>query len=187
MSRAATSLASSAGQRTAGRALPALAAELVALRVDVIVASVDSAVRAAKSATSTIPIVMTAAVTPAEHGFVASLSHQDSNITGLSLYAGTELRGQRLKLLKQIVRGLSRVAVLWASDTYAGTDLADHVAYAQRLGLSLEMVEIRNVGDIDKALSTIAVQHAAALVDGCLLYTSPSPRDPKTSRMPSSA
>ena len=75
-----------------------LAAELVALRVDVIVASVDSAVEAAKRATSTIPIVMTAVTFPTELGLIASLARPEGNVTGLSFYAGgTELRGQRLE------------------------------------------------------------------------------------------
>ena len=145
--------------------LPGLAAELVALRVDVIVASFDPAIVAAKRATSTIPIVMTLATSPPEQGLIASLARPGGNVTGLSSWAGsTELRGQRLALLKAIVPGLSRVVVLG----YVGdrdTFVAEQSTYAQRLGLSLDFVEIRNVNDIDKALSAIAGNRPGALVD----------------------
>jgi len=133
-------------------ALPGLAAELVALRVDVIVASYDPAIVAAKRATSTIPIVMTFASSPAEQGLIASLARPGGNITGFSVLAGTELRGDRLALLKAIVPGLSRVVVLG----YVGdrdTFVAEQSTFAQRLGMSLDFVEVRNVSDIDKALS----------------------------------
>ena len=147
--------------------LPALAAE-VALRVDVIVASVDSAIAAAKRATSTIPIVMALATLPAELGLIASLARPGGNVTGLSADAGgTELRGERLALLKAIVPGLSRVVVLWSSSGVPGDDqaLAEQAAYAQRLGLLLDFVEIRNVDDIDNALSAIGGRRPGALVD----------------------
>jgi len=154
--------------------LPALAAELVALPVDVIVASIDSAVAAAKRATSTIPIVMTFPNRPAEDGLIASLARPGGNVTGLSFFAGgTEIRGERLALLREIVPGLSRVAVLWSASGMPGDDkdLAEQGAYAQRLGLSLDIVEIRNVDDIDKALSAIAGRRPGALVDtGSVTY-----------------
>ena len=132
--------------------LPGLAAELVALRVDVIVASFDPAIVAARRATSTIPIVMTFAASPAEQGLIASLARPGGNVTGLSMLAGTEMRGERIALLKAIVPGLSRVVVLG----YVGdrdTFVAEQSTYAQRLGLSVDVAEIRNVNDIDKALS----------------------------------
>ena len=148
--------------------LPGLAAELVALRVDLIVASVDLTIAAAKRATSTIPIVMTAATLPAELGLVASLARPGGNVTGLSLYAGgTEMRGERLALLKEIVPGLSRVALLtyWSGEADRDKEVAEQAAYAQRLGLSLDFVEIHNVKDIDNALSMIAGKRSGALVN----------------------
>jgi putative ABC transport system substrate-binding protein len=148
--------------------LPALAAELVALRVDVIVASVDSAIAAAKGATSTIPIVMTAGTFPTEQRLIASLARPGGNVTGLSLYAGgTEMRGERLALLKEIVPGLSRVAVLayWSGASDRDKEVAEQAAYTQRLGLSLDFVEIRNVDDVDNALAAIARKRPGALVD----------------------
>ena len=145
--------------------LPGLAAELVALRVDVIVASFDPAIVAARRATSTIPIVMTLPTAPPEEGLIASLARPGGNVTGLSSWAGnTELRGQRLALLKAIVPGLSRVVVLG----YVGDRdkfVAEQSTYAQRLGLSVDVAEVRNVNDIDKALSAIAGKRPDALVD----------------------
>jgi putative ABC transport system substrate-binding protein len=92
--------------------LPALAAELVALKVDVIVAPGTAAALAAKQATRTLPIVFTAAVDPVTSGLVTSLARPGGNVTGLSILA-PELVGKRLEQLKQAVPGVSRVAVLW--------------------------------------------------------------------------
>ena len=94
--------------------LPALAAELVRLKVDVIVTAGPAATRAAKEATATIPIVMAQDSDPVGNGFVASLARPGGNITGLSTLA-PEISGKRLELLKEIVPKLSRVAVLGTS------------------------------------------------------------------------
>ena len=94
--------------------LPALAAELVRLKVDIIVTAGATATRAAKEATVTIPIVMTQDSDPVGSGFVASLARPGGNITGLSTLA-PEISGKRLELLKEIVPRLSRVAVLGTS------------------------------------------------------------------------
>ena len=94
--------------------LPALAAELVRLKVDIIVTAGPAATRAAKEATATIPIVMAQDTDPVGNGFVASLARPGGNITGLSTLA-PEISGKRLELLKEIVPKLSRVAVLGTS------------------------------------------------------------------------
>ena len=91
--------------------LPALAAELVRLNVDVILAASTPAVQAVQQATRTIPIVMTQVSDPLESGFVASLARPGGNVTGLSLMH-PELSGKRLQLLKEVVPKVSRVAVL---------------------------------------------------------------------------
>ena len=91
---------------------PDLAAELVRLNVDLIVAGGTAGVRPVKQATSTIPIVMTNVGDPVEQGFVASLARPGGNITGLTS-ASPDLSGKRLELLKEAVRGVTRVAVLW--------------------------------------------------------------------------
>ena len=96
--------------------LPALAAELVRLKVDVIVTGGTTSTRAAKKATVTIPIVMGFDNDPVGNGFVASLAHPGGNITGLSTLA-PEISGKQLELLKEIVPRLSRVAVLGSSTT----------------------------------------------------------------------
>ena len=88
-----------------------LAAELVRMKVDVIVASATPSVQAAKNATSTIPIVMSAAADPVGLGLVASLSRPGGNVTGLSLQS-PELAGKRMELLTEIIPKLSRVAFL---------------------------------------------------------------------------
>jgi putative ABC transport system substrate-binding protein len=93
--------------------IPALAAELVRLKVDIIVASGTTSTRAAKEATATIPIVMGFNNDPVGNGFVASLAHPGGNITGLSNLA-PEISGKQLELLREIVPRLSRVAVLGA-------------------------------------------------------------------------
>ena len=94
--------------------LPALAAELVRLKVAVIVTSGGALTRRAKEATSTIPIVMTNDPDPVGDGFVASLARPGGNITGLSTFA-PELSGKRLEILREVVPKLSRVAVLGSS------------------------------------------------------------------------
>src|SRR5262245_2034317 len=92
--------------------LPELAADLVRLNVDVIVATGTLGPLAAKRATSTIPIVMTAAGDPLGSGLVASLARPGSNVTGMSLMV-PDLGGKRLELLKELLPRLARVAVLW--------------------------------------------------------------------------
>jgi putative tryptophan/tyrosine transport system substrate-binding protein len=91
---------------------PEVAAELVRLRVDLIIVTTTPAALAAKHATQTIPIVMTTALDPVGAGLVASLARPGGNLTGLSAL-GPELSGKRLELLKEVVPGMTRVAVLW--------------------------------------------------------------------------
>jgi putative tryptophan/tyrosine transport system substrate-binding protein len=143
--------------------LPALAAELVALKVDVILAGGPLQARAAKQATKTIPIVFVGsdAVTS---GLVTSLARPGGNITGLSALTG-ELAGKRLELLTQAVPGVSRVAGLWQpggarteKDMLKGADLA-----ARALGVRLQLVEARGPADIDRAFSDMSRARADAL------------------------
>jgi putative ABC transport system substrate-binding protein len=97
--------------------LPSLAAELVQVNVDIIVAATTPAARAAQRATKTIPIVLTLVTDPVEGGFVASLARPGGNITGLSLMH-PELAGKRLALLKEVVPKASRITVLWSPSTW---------------------------------------------------------------------
>ena len=147
--------------------LAELAAELVGLRVDLIVVTSNPEIAAVKRATSTLPVVMVAANDPVGAGLIASLARPGGNITGLSAVAGTEIRGKRLEMLKQIVPGLSRVAVLrevgsQSAELYSGLDVA-----ARQLGVVLDVVEIRSLDDFENAFATIVSRRPEALyIDG---------------------
>ena len=146
--------------------LPALAAELVALKVDVIVTVSNTTALAAKQATRTVPIVFTAVANPVAAGIVTSLARPGGNLTGLASL-GSELVGKRLELVKQAVPGVSRVAVLWLpgalgerteKDMRTGADVA-----ARALGLRLQFVEARGPADFDRAFSDMTSARADAL------------------------
>jgi putative tryptophan/tyrosine transport system substrate-binding protein len=109
--------------------LPALASELVHLKVDVIVTTGPTSTYAAKEATFTIPIVMTTDTDPVGNGFVASLARPGGNITGLSALA-PELSGKQLELLKEIVPKLSRVAVFGTSTNPGNSQMLREVELA---------------------------------------------------------
>ena len=146
--------------------LPALAAELVALKVDVIVAGSTVQALVAKQATKTIPIVFATAGDPVTSGLVTSLARPGGNVTGLSILA-PELVGKRLELLTQAVPGVSRVAVLWhpgAMGERTGKDLMREAEVAARaLGVRLQFVEARGPVDFDRAFSDMARARAGAL------------------------
>ena len=117
--------------------LPELVAELIRLNVDVIVAIGTLAPIAAKRATTTIPIVMTAAGDPLGSGLVASLAKPGGNVTGLSLMA-PELAGKRLELLKEVIPGLTRIAVLWnAANPYCAIVFDQTKLAAGTLGIEV--------------------------------------------------
>ena len=122
--------------------LPALAAELVRLKVDIIVTAGPTATRAAKEATSTIPIVMAQDGDPVGNGFVASLARPGGNITGLSTLA-PELSGKRLELLKEIVPKLSRVAVFGTSTNPGNAQsLREMELAAEAFGVKLQYLDV---------------------------------------------
>jgi ABC-type uncharacterized transport system substrate-binding protein len=131
--------------------LPGLAADLVRLKVEVIVTGGPTATRAAKEATATIPIVMAQDSDPVANGFVASLARPDGNITGLSTLT-TELSGKRLELLKEIIPKLSRVAVLGTS-TRPGTaqELKEVEFAAGALKVTLQYLDVLDPKDIETA------------------------------------
>ena len=131
--------------------LPVLAAELVRLKVDVIVAGGPQATRAAKEATITIPIVMTFDNDPVGNGFVVSLARPGGNVTGLStLYP--EISGKQLELLKEIVPKLSRLAVL-GNSTHPGNAqaLKETKLATEALTVKLQYLDIRDAKDIETA------------------------------------
>jgi putative ABC transport system substrate-binding protein len=144
--------------------LPEFAAELVRLNVDVILASGTLGPLAAKRATSTIPIVMTAAGDPVGSGLVASLARPNGNVTGMSLMA-PDLGGKRLELLKEIVPRLSHVAVLWnAANPYPALAFQETQAAGQKLGIQVQSLEVRGADDFDEAFERMRRQRPDALI-----------------------
>ena len=146
--------------------LPALAAELVALKVDVIVAGGTPAALAAKQASGTLPIVFAGPGDPVTSGLVSSLARPGGNVTGLSSFA-PELVGKCLEQLTQAVPGVGRVAALWQPGGLGKrTDkavLKEAEAAARALGVRLQFVEARSRGDLDRAFSEMTKARAAAL------------------------
>ena len=131
--------------------LPALASELVRLKVDIIITGGPPATRAAKEATSTIPIVMTFDPDPVGSGFVASLARPGGNITGLSTLA-PEISGKQLELLKEIVPKLSRVAVFGDSIQPGNPQALKEIArVAQAFKVQLQYLDVLSPKDIETA------------------------------------
>jgi putative ABC transport system substrate-binding protein len=145
--------------------LPELAADLVRLKVDVIVTGINSNTIAAKQATTTIPIVMANGVNPVGAGLVASLARPGGNITGLTQDTGDEINGKRVELLKDILPKLLRIAVLWNPDFAPNQARLKATADAARkLGLALLSVEARGLDDLERAFASMIKERAGALV-----------------------
>jgi ABC-type uncharacterized transport system substrate-binding protein len=140
--------------------LPGLAAELVRLKVDMIVSGGSTATRPAKEATNTIPIVMAQDTDPVGNGFVASLARPGGNITGLATLA-PELSGKQLELMKEIVPRLSRVAVLGTS-TRSGNaqSLKETELAAGAFGVKLQYLDILSPKDIETAFRAASKDRA---------------------------
>ena len=150
--------------------LPDLAAELVRLKVDVIVTGTNLHVEAVRHATSTIPIVMVYAADPVGAGFVASLARPGGNVTGLASDASPELWAKYLSLLTEVVPRLSRVGVLAQVSSQVG--FAEIDAASRKLNLLLEVADLRHPADIDSAFATMTSKRVEALlvVGGPLIY-----------------
>jgi putative ABC transport system substrate-binding protein len=146
-----------------GKKLPDLVAELLRLKVDVIVALGGRAARAAKKATTTVPIVI-AVGDALEQGLVTNLARPGGNITGFT-NINPDLSGKRLELLKEAVPWMARVAVLWCPDLAGNPPQwsATQVA-AQGLGVQLQSLEVRSAGDIEAALAAATPDRADAIV-----------------------
>ena len=143
---------------------PDLAAELVRLQVDVIVAEDNPAIAAAQHATSTIPIVMVLAMDPVRTGFVASLAQPGGNITGLTVQ-GTDLQGKALQLLKDAVPTASRVAILW-NPTEPGRRVQASEAEdaARALGLEVHLLEVRSPAELESLFTAMARERVDAVL-----------------------
>jgi ABC-type uncharacterized transport system substrate-binding protein len=145
--------------------LPELAAELVRLKVDVIVAGPTQPAVAAKNATRTIPIVMVSAAEPVELGLIASLARPGGNVTGLSFSVNLELFGKGLELLKEAVPKLRRVAVLSNPANPTQARAIDKVKVAARsLAIPLQLLEARGPNEFDGAFAAMAKQRVEALL-----------------------
>jgi putative ABC transport system substrate-binding protein len=143
--------------------LPELAAELVRLNVDVIVAVTTPAALAAKHATHTIPIVFTDVGDPIGAGLITGLARPGENITGLTSRS-LDLDQRRLELLKEAVPGFTRVACLWNPTNPANVLALQRMqADAQALGVQLQPVEVQNTHDMANALVAITHEYAEAL------------------------
>lgn len=149
-----------------GRAdrLAALAIELVALRPDVIVASGTQAIRAAKQATTTIPIVMAVSGYPDKIGLVRSLARPGGNVTGLTSFA-PDLNGKRLELLKEIAPNVSRMAFLWnPASPLEPLIYRELLAAAPAAGIEILSVEARTPADLPTAFAAVVSNGAQALL-----------------------
>jgi len=143
-----------------------LAAELVGLKVDIILTAGSPAVRAAKEATNTIPIVMMKGGDPVRQGFVTSLAHPGGNITGV-YFIGGGLDVKRLELLAETVPGTKRIAVLTASRRFAageGRRYKKMVTAARALGVKLQILGARGPSEIDKVFLAMSEGQADALL-----------------------
>jgi putative ABC transport system substrate-binding protein len=142
---------------------PALASELVRLKVDVIVTGTIAAIQAAKQATGTIPIV-TISGDPVGTGLVASLARPGGNITGLSL-GGLEISGKQLELLKETVPKVKRVAFVWDPANLATALRFKEVEIAARtLGLQIQSVEVRSPNELESVLESATSKRTGALI-----------------------
>jgi putative tryptophan/tyrosine transport system substrate-binding protein len=153
--------------------LPALAAELVRLKVDIIVSTGASVTRAVKKVTNTIPIVMAQDNDPVGNGFVASLARPGGNITGVSSYSA-ELNGKRLELLKEIVPRLSRVAVLGISTNPGNAQaLKETELAAAAFSVQIQYLDVLRPKDIETSFRVASkVRADALLVFGGPLFNS---------------
>jgi ABC-type uncharacterized transport system substrate-binding protein len=153
---------------------PDLATELVRLKVDVIVTRGTSAALGAKHVTDTIPIVMASSGDPVFAGLVTSLARPGANVTGLHLMTPPDLAGTRLRLLKEVIPGLSRVGVLLDSgDVYSRLMMKEIERVAHEIGVQLHSVDAQRPADFDRAFEAAILDRVDALItiEGVLTAT----------------
>jgi ABC-type uncharacterized transport system substrate-binding protein len=145
--------------------LPELAAELVRLGVDIIIAGSNPSTVATMTATTSIPIVMVGTVDPAGTGLVNSLARPGGNVTGLAADAGGEILGKRFELLKEMLPDLSRLGIMWNPDVAVNRSRqAAMTETARTLGLTTIPVEVRGVDTLEQAFATMTKERAQAFV-----------------------
>jgi putative ABC transport system substrate-binding protein len=153
--------------------LPHLAAELVSLKPDVIVAPTKPSAQAAMNATRTIPIVFPTTIDPVGIGLVASLARPGGNATGLTSIA-SDLSGKRLELLKEVVPGASHIAVLSnPSSPVVPPQMREAKVAAQALGVRLQLLEVRGIDDFERVFRAATKERASALImlDDAFVFT----------------
>lgn len=144
--------------------LPELAADLIRMKVDVILAPVPAALVAARNATATVPIVMVFGPDPVESGLVASLARPGGNITGLTSLSA-DLSRKQLELLKEMVPRLERVAVLWnPANPWHATGVKYVEVAARALGVRLQIRGVREPDEFDAAFAAMARERAGAVL-----------------------
>jgi putative ABC transport system substrate-binding protein len=144
--------------------LPELAAELVQLKVDAIFCITSAAARAAKTATTTIPVVFVGVSDPVKYGLVAKLAQPGGNMTGLGHFT-PELNGKRLELIKEVVPGLANVAVLWNTGNESHEEqLKDLAGPARTLGMQLHPVGVDKPEEFEGAFQALAQERPGALM-----------------------
>jgi putative tryptophan/tyrosine transport system substrate-binding protein len=145
--------------------LPGFVAELVKLKVDVVVVIALPAIRAAKKATQTIPIVMVTNTDPVAAGLVDSLARPGGNVTGLTLLT-RDLSGKRLELLNEMVPGISRVGILWVTPSVTGdSGFKEYEATGRALKIQLQSLQVQGSNpDLEGAFQAAAKGRASALI-----------------------
>jgi putative ABC transport system substrate-binding protein len=159
--------------------IPALAAELVALKPDLLIGPNPQAAVGLKSATATIPIVFVAVGDPVGLGLVQSLSRPGGNITGLATIVPEDFLGKRIEILREIVPGASKIALLVnPGNPMHRLHFAEYLPRtARRLGVALPIVEASTAEELDAAFASAAAQHADGIVDvGDVLTVAEAPR-----------
>ena len=145
--------------------LPALVAELLALKVDLIVATSSATTQVSKSVTTTVPIVMLASANAVGEGLVASLAHPGGNVTGMTLLAGPEIAGKQLELLQKIAPSASRIAFLLnPRNSSHAMFAAELVGAAQTIGVRLHSVSAESPRQLEDAFDAMAKQRVGAVL-----------------------
>src|SRR6202171_4354283 len=145
--------------------LPALVAELIRLKVDIIVTTSSATTWAAKDATTSIPIAMAVSADALGEGLVTSLAHPGGNITGMTFLVGPEIAGKHLELLKEVAPAASRVAVLTnPTNRSHATLIRELTAAARAFGVQLQVLDARSPDQLDSAFAAMTRERAAALL-----------------------
>jgi putative tryptophan/tyrosine transport system substrate-binding protein len=145
--------------------LPVLVAELIRLKVDIIVTTSSATTGAAKDATKSIPIVMAVSADALGEGLVTSLAHPGGNITGMTFLVGPEIAGKHLELLKEVAPAASRVAVLTnPTNRSHATLMRELTAAARAFGVQLQVLDARSPDQLDSAFAAMTRERAAALL-----------------------